>query len=219
MTSADQKIIEQSVDDILNLTQSHRRDLLKGPQISVFVGKNRPFRTHKRFAIAASTVINAHFVSKPETNTYRLKDAHTSAAAVRTLLYVWPRHGVNHFQMPPVPTTTFVHDMQLLRASRLLGMEHCTHAIHTSYVAYLTTKIPEYEEIVAVLESRVGYDCPLFTAMMKHLCYVRYMKYIEDPEEFAAFLEEHEVLKSAMEKEDQFIKDWTRKNTESKLRS
>jgi hypothetical protein len=122
----------------------------------------------------------------------------------------WPKAISDDFEGFLVPfRSTFREDVALLQASRALYMGEYTNHILASYTDYLKNNLPAYDEITTILEfshcnNASSSKDPLLTSVVKHLAHERLKHYIPDPEDFAKYLDEHVVLKKAMETTEKF---------------
>ncbi|KAL1797579.1 hypothetical protein ACET3X_004185 [Alternaria dauci] len=209
-------IVDQALDNLLEMIRPQRQGLLQGPRITIHVGDTSVTDISKRAAMAASSVLHKHFTANPESMEYRFSRGQIHPGAVRLLLIGWMRETCNEFEAYAVPAQkTFGEDVAVLRAARLLGMErYCSHIL-TSYIDYLKTQLPSYEEIIAIEQNATSDRDPLWTAMINHLCHDRYKGLIPDVEYFEAFLEEHTRVKKAMESADKFFAGHAKKRAEN----
>ncbi|KAI4655055.1 uncharacterized protein J4E79_008120 [Alternaria viburni] len=210
-------VVEQALDNLLEMIRAQRQALLRGPCVTVHVGKTSVEGISKRAAMAASSVLHKHFSANPHSLEYRFSRGQVHPGAVRLLLIGWMQETCDEFEAYAVPAQkTFGEDVALLRAARLLGMErYCSH-IHAGYVEYLKTQLPSYEEIVAVEQNAMSNKDPLWTAMVNHLCHERHDRFIPDPDDFAAFLDKHTRLKKAMESADTFFRGLAKRQVDDR---
>ncbi|KAH7082185.1 hypothetical protein FB567DRAFT_403478, partial [Paraphoma chrysanthemicola] len=205
------------LENFLEMIRQARQDLLQGPLVTVFVGAVAVVGVFKRVAMAVSKNLNAHFSQNPESVEYHFPAGYLDPGAVRTLLVTWVRDNARKFEAYAVPMhDTFAQNVALLRASRMLGMELYTKHILHAFVEYLKDKLPSYEEIAIVERNATSNKDPLWTAMVNHLCHERYKKYMPDPEEFEAFLDQHPRLKKAIESADAYFLADGKKKYEAK---
>jgi hypothetical protein len=200
-------LVEQPLDNLYVMIRQERQGLLKGPQITIHSGTEAVTGIFKRAAMAASSVLNAHFVKNPEVFEYHLSPEDTVDPRAIHYLLVSYMHGISKdLEACAVPwLNTFSQNVALLRAARKLGMEPYTKHILTSHVIYLKDHIPSYEEIAIIERNKTWEKDPLWTKMLNNLCYARHMRYLPDPDNFEAFLEDHPVLRKAMEVTDSYF--------------
>jgi hypothetical protein len=213
--SASSAIVDQCYDNLLEMIRPQRQALLTGPLITIHIGNTSVSGIYKRSAMAASSGLYRHFTNHPESLEYRFSRGQIHPGAVRLLLVRWMHETCNEFEAHAVPyQKTFVEDIAILRAARLLGMErYCTHIL-TDYITYLKTELPSYEEIVIVEQSATSDKDPLWTAMVNHLCHLRFKGLIPDAEEFEEFLETHGRLKEAMRIADAYFAKYAKKRAD-----
>ncbi|KAG9190852.1 hypothetical protein G6011_08940 [Alternaria panax] len=212
-------VVNQALDNLLEMIRPQRRGLLQGPHITIHVGDTSVTDIPKRAAMAASSVLHKHFVANPESLEYCFSRGQIHPGAVRFLLIGWMRETCNEFEAYAIPAQkTFGENVAILRAARLLGMERYCRHILISYVDYLKTQLPSYEEISAVEQNTTSDKDPLWTAMVNHLCHDRFKGLIPNAEEFEAFLENHTRLKKAMESADNFFAVYAKQQAEGRER-
>lgn len=208
-------VVDQVLDNLLEMIRPQRQGLLKGPRITIHVGDTSVINISKRAAMAASSVLHEYFTTNPESFEYRFSRGQIHPGAVRFLLIGWMRETCKEFEAYAVPAQkTFGEDVAILRAAHLLGMERYCRHILISYIDYLKTQLPSYEEIIAVEQNATSDKDPLWTAMINHLCHNRFKGLIPDAEDFEAFLEKHTRLKKAMESADNFFAGYAKKQAE-----
>ncbi|KAH8708535.1 hypothetical protein GQ44DRAFT_559984, partial [Phaeosphaeriaceae sp. PMI808] len=208
--------VDQELDDLLHMIRPQRQNLLKGPEVTVFIGSAAIAGIYKRVAMAASRVLNVHFTKNPESLEYHFGQGSLAPAAVQFLLVTWPQDISDKFEAHAVRMfNTFDKNIALLRASRMLGMAPYTKHILRSYIDYLKTSLPSYEEITMVEKNAVSNKDPLFTNMVNHLCHDRHKKLIPDPEVFAKYPEKHSRLRLAMESTDKYFAGEAKKRWEA----
>ncbi|KAF2635733.1 hypothetical protein P280DRAFT_169800 [Massarina eburnea CBS 473.64] len=206
-TTAPNPVVNQPIDDIFQMCQTQRRELLQGPQITIHMGTTTISKISKRFAMAASPILNAHFTSHPTSLTFTIANNYLAPHAVKALLKTWPEHGVNRFQTPDFMVTNTVDDIPILRAAYLLGMQRYTRTMRLRWVKYLKRSLPTYEEIDAVMACSSGEMDPLRWNMVNRLVHLRYTGRIPDGEVFERFVGERPVLRADMERADLFFKN------------
>jgi hypothetical protein len=199
--------VHQQLVSLYVMIRQERQGLLKGPQITVYSGKDAVKGISKRAAMATSSVLNDHFVKNPQSLEYRLsaEDA-VDPDAIRYLLDTYIRWMSQFFESYKAPVQKkFRDNIAILRAARKLGMEPYTKDILTAHVEYLKECIPTYEEIATVEANKTSDKDPLWTHMLNHLCFMRHKGYIPDPNNFEMFLKKHPILKQAMEATDRYF--------------
>jgi hypothetical protein len=207
--------VVQKLDNYYVMSRPERQYLLLGVQFAFVVGSNIIAGISKRMAMAISSVLNEYFVQNPEADEYHVPENYLLPGAVRYLLVKYPEDMSHEFMAYSVPMQdTFLKNVALLRASRKLGMEPYTKHILNTCIGYLKDQLPSYEEIAIIEDHRTSDKDPLWTHMVNHLCHDRYKKLIPDPENFAAFLEEHPLLNEAMAKADIYFAGVAKKNWE-----
>jgi hypothetical protein len=200
-------VFNQPLDNLYVMIRQEREVLLKGPQITVYSGKFAVGGIFKRAAMAASSVLNKHFVKNPGLLDYHLSTENiVDPDAIRYLLDTY----IHEMSRVVVPYAAEVQDkfsknIAILRAARKLGMEPYTKHILNVHVDYLKEFIPSYEEIAIVEFNKTSDKDPLWTNMLNHLTYARHNEYISDPYNFEVFLEKHPVLKRAMAIADRYF--------------
>ena len=95
-------------------------------------------------------------------------------------------------------------------------METYTEHILAQHIEYVSTELLAYEEITVIEQHTASDKDILWTSMVNHLCHCRYRCHIPDPEEFAAFLDNHERLKKAMATSDVFFATRARQKRKAK---
>ncbi len=206
--------IEQPLDNLFVMIRQQRKTLLEGPRISVHFGKLMVDDIPKRAAMAASPVLNEYFTKNPQRITYRISISNVliTTDAVQYILKTWMHETCVTFEAFAVPLQpTMTEDLAILRASTALGMENYTDDILQYYVRYFKSNLPTYEEIVTLEQHARSRQDPLWKIMVRRLCHLRYKKNIPDPDDFAAFLEDHEKVKIEMEKQDKFLRERARR--------
>jgi hypothetical protein len=199
--------VHQPLVSLYVMIRQERQGLLKGPQITLYSGKDAVKGISKRAAMATSSVLNDHFVKNPQSLEYHLsaEDA-VSPGAIRYLLDTYICWMSQFFKSYKAPVQKkFRDNIAILRAARKLGMEPYTKDILTAHVEYLKECIPTYEEIATVEANKTSEKDPLWTHMLNHLCFVRHKGYIPDPNNFEIFLKKHPILKQAMEATDRYF--------------
>jgi hypothetical protein len=199
--------VHQQLVSLYVMIRQERQGLLKGPQITVYSGKDAVKGISKRAAMATSSVLNDHFVKNPQSLEYHLsaEDA-VDPDAIRYLLDTYIRWMSQFFESYKAPVQKkFRDNIAILRATRKLGMEPYTKDILTAHVEYLKECIPTYEEIATVEANKTNDKDPLWTHMLNHLCFMRHKGYIPDPDNFEMFLKKHPILKQAMEATDRYF--------------
>jgi hypothetical protein len=208
-------VVEQPLDDLYVMIRQQRQKLFQGPFIAIKTQDVWVRGIYKRVAMAASPVLNKHFVKNPKSLEYVFDTNGPAPDAVHYLLVIWMLVTRNEFEVNAVPMqATFANNVKLLLASRMLGMERYTQHIMDTYLQYLKEGIPSYEEILIIEEFTTSHKDPLWTRMVNHLCHARYLKYIPDTEAFAAFLGLHPRLNEAMKASDKFFSSMAKKNRE-----
>jgi hypothetical protein len=198
------------------MIRAQRQTLFTGPFMTIYVGSNAIHGIYKRVGMALSSEINRYFTKNPTSLEYRFPDGAIDASAVRVLLLSWPRSMSQEFEAYGVPMlASFGENVALLRAARLLGMERYARHTLVTFVDYFKAELPSYEEIAIVEQNATSDKDPLWTAMVNHLCHDRYKQLMPDPEEFAAFLEHHPRLKTAMEAADAYFAGAAKKKLEA----
>jgi hypothetical protein len=200
-------LVNQPLDNLYVMIRQQRQGLLRGPQITVYSGKNAVNGIFKRAAMAASPVLNEHFVKNPKSLEYHLSTEDViDPDAIRFLLDTYI-HQMSQVVVPHAADVQekFSENIAILRAARKLRMEPYTKHILNVHVNYLKEFIPSYEEIAIVELNKTSNKDPLWTNMLNHLSYARHKEYIPDPYDFEAFLEKHPVLKRAMAIADRYF--------------
>lgn len=216
------QIVEQDYDNLLEMISQQRKALLQGPRITVYIGETAVEGISKRAAMASSLLLNKHFKKNPDLLQYRFSKDRLSARAIRLLLITWMQETCQEFEAHAVPAQeTFSENLDLLRASWVLGMDRYTKHIFNEFKNYLKRELPSYEEIILIEQSSTSDKDPLWTSMVNHLAHMRHERIIPDPEKFAEFLEEHQRLRDAMKRADEFFlkraqQDWEAKQAESR---
>lgn len=204
------RTVKQDLDNLFEMIRQQRLKLVRGPQITFYIGEIAVHGVPKRAAMAASSVLNDYFTKNPAELTYHCSDT-VSPKAVRVLLVSWMKETCKVFEAYPVPEQkTFAQSVAVIRAARSLGMERYTEPLLADHVHYVSACLPSYEEIIIIEQSAVSSKDPLVTAMVNHLCHDRYEGLIPDPKKFAAFLEKHPILKSAMAYTDHYWRSCAR---------
>jgi hypothetical protein len=208
--------LQQPLEDLYVMIRQQRQELFQGPLITIDVqDRNGAVKgIYKRVAMAVSPVLNRYFEQNPYSMVYTSRE-YADAEAVRYLLGIWMEDIRDEFEVQAVPMQeTFIANVKLLRASRILGMERYTQHIMNTYLEYLMTEIPSYYEIDMIDLNTTSEKDPLWSRMVNHLCHARYQQYIPDPEEFALFLSSRPRLTNAMERSDNYFRDKAQKNRE-----
>lgn len=209
-------VVHQPHENFYTMIRQKRQKLFQGPMITLRTGNTAVNGIYKRVAMAASPVLNKHFVEHPDSIEYSFSD-HVVPGAVRYLLDIWMRHIRDAFEVYAVPgQDSFIKNVTLLRAARLLGMERYTRYILESHIVFLKNNLPTYEHIIIIEDNATSDKDPLWTSMVNHLCHERHKQLMPDPEDFAAFLENHLRLKAAMESADAYFAGEARKKWESR---
>jgi hypothetical protein len=203
-------VVVQPVVNVLDMLRPQIKEILEGPTITICFGAQRLNKVSKRMGMALSQVLNDYFTKYPTSLEYRFGEGEVDPAAVEYLLVWWPKAISEDFESFLVPfRSTFREDVALLQASRTLYMGEYTNHILASYTDYLKNNLPAYDEITTILEfshcnNASSSKDPLLTSVVKHLAHERLKHYIPDPEDFAKYLDEHVVLKKAMETTEKF---------------
>ncbi|KAF2686124.1 hypothetical protein K458DRAFT_471552 [Lentithecium fluviatile CBS 122367] len=210
-SSALSPVVDQPLDNWYEMTRQHRQVLLKGPHIAIHIGNdgnNVVQNIYKRVAMALSRVLNDHFTTNPTSLEYHFESVAVQADAVHALLSTYPHSTCKDWEPGEVQFQgTFEKDIALLGASRLLRMEKYTRTILRTYVDYLKTHLPEYEEIEIIEKLRTSDNDYLWNCMINHLTHERYTGNIPDPIPFDGFLEMRPDVSLAMHKADQCFKE------------
>jgi hypothetical protein len=152
------------------MIRQERQNLLTGPKITIYVGSSEISGIYKRVALAASAVLSDFFTKNPESSEYRFPEGSVSPDAIRLLLVTWMEEACKEFELQEVPMrSSFVENIALLRASRLLGMERYVREILVAHVEYLQNELPSYEGIVLVEQNARTDKDPLWTSMVSTL--------------------------------------------------
>jgi hypothetical protein len=205
--------LQQPLDDLYVMIRQQRQELFQGPLITIDVGDRDGVvkGIYKRVAMAVSPVLNRYFERNPYSMTYTSHEK-GDANAVQYLLGTWMEYIRDQFEVQAVPMQeTFVANVKLLRASRILGVERYTQHIMNTYLEYLKTELPSYEEIDIIDLNTTSEKDPLWTKMVNHLCHARHKQHIDDPEDFALFLSSRPRLTSAMECSDIYFRGMAQK--------
>lgn len=161
------EVVEQPVDNLLLMIRQEREGLLKGPQITIFVGSTAIEGIFKRAAMASSSVLNKHFVKHPESTEFRFQEDSISPHAIKYLFVTWMPHACTKFKAYVVPILdNFAKNVALLRAARLLGMGSYTEPIFGACIEYLKTELPTYEEIAIIEKNTTSSKDRLWTTMV-----------------------------------------------------
>jgi hypothetical protein len=203
-------VVVQPVVNVLDMLRPQIKETLEGPTITIWFGAQRLNKVSKRMVMALSQVLNDYFTKYPTSLEYRFGEGEVDPAAVEYLLVWWPKAISEDFEGFLVPfRSTFREDVALLQASRALYMGEYTNHILALYTDYLKNNLPAYDEITTILEfspcnNASSRKDPMLTSVVNHLAHERLKHYIPDPEDFARYLDEHVVLKKAMEKTEKF---------------
>lgn len=210
-SSVSNPVVDQPLNDWYGMTRPHRQYLLKGPCVTIYIGKDGKIAVQdisKRVAMALSRVLNDHFTANPESLDYHLENAAVEADAVYTLLVKYPQFTCKDWEPAEMQFQgTFEKDIALLSAAHLLRMDKYVRSVMRAYFNYLKTHIPKYEEIEILEKLRTSDKDHLWNCMVNHLTHMRYEKCIPDPISFTEFLENHPYLRSAMRRSDELFKE------------
>ncbi|KAF2875731.1 hypothetical protein BDV95DRAFT_280509 [Massariosphaeria phaeospora] len=201
-------VVDQELSDLVHMLRPARRDLLRGPRITVWVGTQAVAGIAKRAAMAVSSVLNEHFTQNPSSLEYRFPSGAVSLAAVRVLLVKWletPCRSTEVLASVVGSQNSFTANIALLRTARLLGMQQYTKPILGWHVGYLKNNLPEYSEIVAVESMTTSSQDPLWTSMVNYLANAQFRGEKPDNEEFEVFLSKHPKLKGAIEISNEYF--------------
>jgi len=161
------EVVEQVLDNLLVMIRQERQALCTGPSITIYVGSIAIGGIYKRAAMASSSVLNKHFTKNPASTEYRFEQDAISPESVHYLLITWMRETCQPFEAFAVPMQeAFSENIALLRAARLLGMERYAKHILSTYINYLKTELPTYEEITIVEKNATSDKDPLWTSMV-----------------------------------------------------
>ncbi|KAF1948980.1 hypothetical protein CC80DRAFT_582097 [Byssothecium circinans] len=196
----------QPVDDILEMSRPHRQYLLEGPHIIIHIGDTAIPNIPKRFAMAASPVLNEYFSTNPTSLDWSAPPGPMDVEAIKNILIAWPQHESRHFQCAPLQPTTFAKDIAIITTAYLLGMNAYTQHVRYHMRNYLQKSLSEYYEILLVMKYRVSSKDPSWTCMVNNLCYQRHQGLIPDTEEFEDFLTRNPLILYAMESADEYFR-------------
>ncbi|KAF1919153.1 hypothetical protein BDU57DRAFT_132248 [Ampelomyces quisqualis] len=198
-------VCDQSCENLYVTIRQQRQALFQGPKITLHAGSTAIGDMYKRVAMAASPVLHKYFVEHAERLEYSFQ-GDIAPGAVWYLLDTWMGDIRDVFEVYAVPgQDSFIKNVSLLRAARMLGMEQYVRHILEVHVKYLKNKLPTYEQIVIVESNATSDKDPLWTSMVNHLCHDRYKQMMPDAEDFGAFLEGHPRLKAAMASADAYF--------------
>jgi hypothetical protein len=148
LASTSTTVVHQPIDDLYTMIRQQRQELSQGPTITIHKGANAVAGIFKRVAMAASPVLHKYFVENAESLEYAFQD-HVASSAVNYLLNTWMGEIRDVFEVYAVPAqNSFLKNVSLLRAARMIGMESYTRHILEKYVVYLNNNPPTYEQIV-----------------------------------------------------------------------
>ncbi|KAL5116421.1 hypothetical protein ACEQ8H_005657 [Pleosporales sp. CAS-2024a] len=200
-------MIQQALENMYLVSRPERQSYFRGARITIFIGSIEVHGIYKRVAMAASPVLHQHFSAAPASSLEcHFGAGSADARAVRYLLVTWMEETSREFETLPVRfQDTFAHDVMVLQAARLLGMEAYTRDTLAVYIDYVKHAMPSYEEIGLIEQHRSGHRDPLWTTLINHLCHARHRNLIPDPDVFAAFLSRHPLLSDAMRSTDVYF--------------
>lgn len=193
--------------DWLKMPRHERSEMMAGPTIIIYIGDIAILNVARHVAVTLSKTLAAFFAEFPNDNSYRFEADLLDPRAVTTLLITWPQMTCGYSRAKQVRFQDHFHqDIAVLRAARFLGMEKYTNNILEAYIKYMKTQIPHYSEIAIVEDMRTSDKDPVWTSMVNHLCHLRHIGQIPDPEYFAEFLSQHPGLSATMVSVDQYFK-------------
>jgi len=193
-------ILEEPVplENFMALSRPHRLALLRGDVWEIVVGDKCVYKISKNLLMSVSKVAQAAYQNNPKSTGIKLPADSVTASAVQTLLK-WLKEACHPFQAFLIHVSGNAYDdLNLIKASHLLGMDNYTHHVMKWYKSYIYHELPDYDTISAIVEL-VPEDHHLFIHLANKLCKLRYKKEIPDVEDFKQYLIEHPKLGNVME--------------------
>jgi len=189
--------------NLLKMAWPHRQSLLAGPTLPVLVGNALVMAVPRRLMLTISTFSQSILEKDPDAKAITLPPNSVAGGPVRHLLD-WARRMCS---VPvPIPVESrndLFHDIAIIHASRLLGMDRYTTGVLGNMRAMLKRDLPSYEALTKAESIATSSDDSLLTAFANPLAIQRYHNEIPDPELFAEYLKEHPMLAEAMDKIDE----------------
>ena len=184
--------------DIRTLSQIDRQGLTKGIGIRIYCDARWSFVVPWRLFQAVSIKAKLVDMRNPTALEFALpKNIDQSPFKV---IVKWLVEAANFKEVPQLRgTDSFLDDLALIRAGKILGMDVYVQPIFNYYWAYIKNHLPTYEELDTIVFLALSSDDPFLNCTARRLAYLTLKDEIPDPENMENYMHAHPLLGQAVD--------------------